>query len=75
MAEQIILAGEPLSDDPSEWMPAQIEAMLPKAIRKGDAEFIKAALTLLALKDPRRADVLLETMELGFMLAKERDRG
>lgn len=68
-----VVAGEPLSPDPTEWTTAQIEAMLPQAVGKADMKAIEGLIMLLALKDPHRAQEVMDTLKVGLMLAKERD--
>ena len=58
--------------DPSEWTADEIVAVIPRVL--DDPEALNACLRLLAVRDPHKAQQVLDTIELGLLLA-ERGRG
>jgi DNA-binding SARP family transcriptional activator len=57
----------------TELTPDVLERIVAAALSKGDMEAVEHAMRLLAVRDPHRADVVLETMKLGLAL-RERSR-
>lgn len=59
------------------WIPTadECEEIFLKALRAGDTQGIVAALTVMAPRDPRRAQELLEAVNVGLTIAKEAGKG
>lgn len=61
-----------IAETPREWAArlsaADVEAIFHAALRKHDMRGVVAALELLAVKDPRRAQKLLDLVEVGLAL-------
>jgi hypothetical protein len=51
---------------------ADCELLVHRTLAAGDAEGTVTVLKLLAVKDPARAQVLLDTIELGLAIARKR---
>lgn len=51
------------------WTADALECVFHKALSEGDARGVEAALTLMAPKDPRRAQRLYDEMKLALRLA------
>jgi hypothetical protein len=56
-----------------DYTPAQLEAGISNALTARDFKAVEAFLTLLALKDPHRAQVVYDTLKLGVAIGRERD--
>lgn len=54
--------------DPVQWTADEIVAVIPKVL--DDPEAVYALLRLLAVRDPHKAQEVLDTIELGLYLAK-----
>lgn len=52
------------------YTPAEIEEGIRRALSEGAVAVVPGLLRLLALQSPRRAEVLLETIELGLAIGK-----
>ena len=51
--------------------PDQLEACIHRALERHDVQAVEGYLLLMALKDPGRAQNLMDTMKVGLNLAKE----
>ena len=51
----------------------QIADSIPRAIKAGDAQAVEGLIILLALRDPKRAQEVLDTIELGIALSRAAD--
>lgn len=49
-----------------------LENILQAALEQRDMEGVGHALTLIAVQDPHRAQLLLDTMKVGIAISKER---
>jgi len=49
-----------------------LEAILQAALEEGDMKGVGYALELIALQDPHRAQLLMDTMKVGIAISKER---
>ena len=60
-----------MSGPVQEWHPTpdQLEVIFHGALKAGDAKGVEAALRVLAVDDPRRAQLLLDALELALHLA------
>ena len=54
--------------DPAEWTAAEIVAVIPKVL--ADPEAVHALLRLLAVRDPHRAQQVLDTIELAIEIRR-----
>lgn len=54
--------------DPAEWTADEIIAVIPRVL--DDAEAVNALLRLLAVRDPRRAQQVLDTIELAIEIRR-----
>jgi len=50
---------------------AVLEEILHRALKDGDARGIEAALKLIAVQDPRRAGILMDTIKVGLAIRGE----
>lgn len=57
------------------YTPAEIEEGIHRALSEGAVAVVPGLLRLLALQSPRRAEVLLETIERGLAMGKAADGG
>jgi hypothetical protein len=55
--------------DPADWTADEIIALIPRML--DDPPALSALLRLLAVRDPRRAQEVLDTIELGLFLAEK----
>lgn len=55
---------ESLAADPREWTPDQITALISLAIKARDLEAVPHLITLLALRDPDAAQLVLDSLRL-----------
>lgn len=55
----------------SDWTPEQIESVIPDAIRDGDLKAVEGLLKMLAVRDPARAQVVMDTIGLGIELSMD----
>jgi hypothetical protein len=66
--------GQPSTD---EWVkaltPQQCEEIIAKELEARNFHGVKAMLTVLAAKDPDRAQAVLDTIYLGFEVSRRRD--
>jgi hypothetical protein len=53
--------------------PDQLEACVHRALKARDIQAVEGYLLLMALKDPHRAQDLIDTLKVGIRLAKELD--
>ena len=51
--------------------PDQLEACIHRALERHDVQAVEGYLLLMALKDPHRAQDLIDTLKVGLRLAKE----
>lgn len=56
--------------DPREWTAEQIEDAVGRAIANHDFEAVVPLVKLLATKDPHRAELVLETIQLGIAIGR-----
>jgi hypothetical protein len=54
--------------------PEVLERIVHKALTEHDMQGVEYAMRLLAVRDPRRAELLLETMKVGLAIAAEAPR-
>lgn len=52
----------------SEFTSDQLVALLPIALERGDMKAVDCALRLLAVQDPHRAQLVVDTMKLGIAI-------
>lgn len=69
--------GVPGAEEEAAWEkarrdPVVLEKIMRAALRDGDVKGVAAALTLLALADPQRAELLRDTLLVGIALAEQR---
>lgn len=53
--------------DPTEWTADEICAVIPKVLH--DPKAVEACIRLLAVRDPHRAQLMLDSIEFGLFLA------
>lgn len=51
---------------------AVLETILAKSIEERDWKGVDASMRLIAVQDPRRAQILLDTMKVGIAISRER---
>lgn len=65
-----------MSDQPrTDFTSDEIVEGIRKAIADHDVHVVPDLIKLLATKDPRRAQQVLDTLEVGLVIARERDGG
>lgn len=58
----------------SDWTVEELEDIVLTCVQRGDTEGIRAALTVMATKDPRRAEELLDVMRAGLVVRRDMRR-
>lgn len=56
--------------DRDEFTPEVLENIIHAALKAGDIEGVGHALRIMAVRDPHRAQQLIDTMKLGIVLAE-----